>query len=148
MHMKPLKKRVVTTTALILMFAMTLTLVVLPTASAAEMNTFPIIGALPNPVGVGQPTLILTGLTKPTAWPQTGWAGVTVTMTKPDGTTQTLGPVTTDTTGMTGISYTPTQIGTHYLQTNFPEQVLDVPIIGVFGAVQIPAGTVMKASQS
>src|SRR3972149_780422 len=93
--------------ALFLMLTIAVPLIALPTASAAEMNTFPIIGALPNPVGVGQETLILTGLTKPTTWPQVGWAGVTVTVTKPDGTTQTLGPVTTDTTGMTGIVYVP-----------------------------------------
>ena len=105
-------------------------------------NTFPLVGALPNPVGVGQETLITVGITHATAWPQPGWYRMTVTVTKPDGTTETLGPVTTDTTGMTGIDYTPTQVGTYYLVSNFPEQVVEVTAAGTL------AGTTMKASSS
>jgi hypothetical protein len=122
-----------------------LTLVAIPTASAqagVTKNTFAIVSALPNPVGVGQETLILTGITHATAWPQPGWTGVTITVTKPDGTTETLGPVTTDTTGMTGKVYTPTVAGTYYLQTNFPEQVIQYTAAGTL------AGTTMKASTS
>jgi hypothetical protein len=128
---------------MLLILASSISLVVLPTANAqATKNTFAIIGALPNPVGVGQETLILTGITHATAWPQPGWYNVTVTVTKPDGSTETLGPVTTDTTGMTGIDYTPDKVGTYYLQTNFPQQVIQYTAAGT------PAGTIMKASTS
>jgi hypothetical protein len=46
-----------TAIALILMFAMTISLVALPNATAQETGTFQtyaFIGATPNPVGVGQ----------------------------------------------------------------------------------------------
>jgi hypothetical protein len=105
-------------------------------------NTFPLIGALPNPVGVGQQTLITVGITHATAWPQPGWYGMTVTVTKPDGTTETLGPVTTDTTGMTGVDYIPLQVGTYYLVANFPEQKVEVTAAGTL------VNTTMKASTS
>ena len=51
-----------------------------------------------------------------------GWEGITVTVTKPDNTTQTLGPVRTDSTGVTFIRYTPDQVGTYKLQSHFPQQ--------------------------
>jgi len=106
------------------------------------MKSYPFIGAMPNPIGVGQETLIHTGISAQTAWPQPGWSGITVTVTKPDGTTQTLGPFTTDTTGGTGTTYTPTMAGTYYLQTNFPQQKC------LYAAAGIPANTTMLASQS
>src|SRR3990172_12619104 len=98
------KKSAVITSIMVITIA--LTLFALPAANAqtgVTKNTFAIVGALPNPVGVGQETLILGGITHATAWPQPGWEGVTITVTKPDGTTTTLGPKTTDTTGMTGL---------------------------------------------
>lgn len=142
--MKLSKKQVITTIALLLTLTIAVPLAALPTTIAAEMNTFPIISALPNPIGVGQETLILTGLTKATAWPQVGWTGITVTITRPDGTTETLGPVTTDTTGITGIVYTPTIVGNHTLVTNFPQQT----VTAEFPGRTPPLGTVMKASTS
>jgi len=130
--------------ALFLMLTIAVPLIAVPTASAATMNTFPIIGALPNPVGVGQETLILTGLTKATAWPQVGWTGITVTVTKPDNTVETLPPVTTDTTGMTGIVFVPDMAGNYTLVTNFPEQT----VTAEFPGRTPPLGTIMKASKS
>jgi hypothetical protein len=117
----------------------------LPSAEAqagVSKNTFPLVGALPNPVGVGQETLITVGITHATSWPQPGWYGMTVTVTKPDGTTQTLGPVTTDTTGMTGIDFTPNMVGTYYLEANFPEQKIQYAAAGTL------ANTTMLASKS
>ena len=131
--------------ASMMVITIALTLFALPTANAqtgVSKNTFAYVGAMPNPVGVGQQTLITAGITHATAWPQPGWTGVTVTVTKPDGTTQTLGPVTTDTTGMTGIVFTPNVAGIYYLETNFPEQKL---LYTAAGTIQ---NTTMKASKS
>jgi hypothetical protein len=80
------------------------------------------VGAMPNPVGVGQETLIHLGITDELQNTIDGWKGLTVTVTKPDGTTQTLGPFRTDSTGGTGTLYVPDTAGTYYLQTHFPEQ--------------------------
>lgn len=105
-------------------------------------KTYPFIGAMPNPIGVGQETLLHFGISDQCSWPQVGWEGLTVTVTKPDNTTQTLGTFTTDTTGGTGTTFTPTIVGTYYLQTNFPQQKLKYTSTG------LPANTTMLASTS
>ena len=137
-------KTIATLIALLLIITTAIPLFAFQTASAAEitMKSYPLIGAMPNPIGVGQETLLHVGISAQTAWPQPGWEGLTVTVTKPDGTTQTLGPFTTDTTGGTGTTYTPTMAGTYYLQTNFPQQICK------YAAAGIPANTTMLANQS
>jgi outer membrane protein assembly factor BamB len=131
------------TIALILLITIAIPLTALPITNAQSTKTsYAVIGAMPNPVGVGQEVLIWLGITDQVAHPMPGWKGLTVTVTKPDNTIETLGPFTTDTTGATGTVYVPTMAGTYYLQTHFPEQVLEVASAG------IPAGTVYKASES
>ncbi len=136
------KNKILTILSLTLLMTMIIPLMAIQTSAAVTMKTYPHIGAMPNPIGVGQETLLHVGISAQSAWPQVGWEGLTVTVTKPDNTTQTLGPFTTDTTGGTGTTYTPTMVGTYYLQTNFPEQICENNAAG------IPAGTVMQASQS
>src|SRR4030066_1386023 len=77
--------------ALFLLFAMIVSLIALPTANAqGTKNTFAIIGAIPNPVGVNQETLIMTGITHATAHPHEGWTGLSITITRPDGVVGTV----------------------------------------------------------
>ena len=133
----------------------TITLVLILTVAALMTNlsgviaqdpgrkpTFPFIGAIPNPVQVNQQVLLHLGITDASPNLANVWEGLTVTVTKPDGTQQTLGPYKTDSTGGTGISYTPTQVGTYTLQSHFPEQVLAA------NTFWMPAGTIMEASNS
>jgi hypothetical protein len=108
--------------------------------------TYPIIDAIPNPIGVGQVTLLKTGILQQIAGSLNGWTGITITVTKPDGTSQTLGPFKTDSTGSTFTSYTPDQVGTYILTTNFPEQTNPVTFYNNEGGNTIVAGTIMKAS--
>ena len=116
-----------------------------PNAGAqSTKKTYAYIGATPNPIGVNQETLIHVGITDMHASDAYGWEGLTVTVTKPDGTTQTLGPFRTDSTGGTGTIYVPTTVGTYYLQTHFPEQTTPVAI----SRISAPAGCVMLASDS
>jgi outer membrane protein assembly factor BamB len=49
---------------------------------------------------------------------------MTVTVTKPDGTTETLGPFQSDATGGAHTTYTPTALGNYTFQMNFPTQTL------------------------
>ena len=80
-------------------------LVSLPIATAQEPTTkvaFPYIGAVPNPSWVGHDTLLHVGITEPLQSGEEYWAGLTVIVEKPDGTTETLGPINTDSTGGTG----------------------------------------------
>ena len=143
--MRMRNKSKISTIALVLVLAMAVSLVALPAATAQEpyrKKTYAIIDAIPNPVGVGQAVLLQVGITDATEWPQEGWEDLTVTVVRPDGTTETLGPITTDTTGSTGVVYVPDQVGTYTFQTHFPEQVATVPTRG------LPAGTVFEASDS
>jgi hypothetical protein len=140
------RTKAILTTFLMLTFAVTL--IALPTASAqSTKKTYAYIGATPNPVGVGQPTLLHIGITDPIGSVTYGWKDLTVTIKRPDGVVETLSDIKTDSTGGTGRLYTPTMAGNYTLQTHFPEQVCPVDSGGFFGAF-IPEGTVMKASES
>ena len=55
-----------------------------------------------------------------------GWEGLSVTIVRPDGQTDTISNIRTDSTGGTGRNYVPTMVGTYQLQTHFPEQTIYV----------------------
>ena len=117
-------------TSAIAIFLITLfiaSIIAIPTSQAQSTNyrtkkTYAVVGLMPNPVGVGQEVLIWIGITDYLENQSCGWKGLTVTVTKPDGTTQTLGPFTTDATGATGTTYVPDTAGEYTLQTHFPAQ--------------------------
>ena len=139
------RKSVATAVSLFMMFAMAFSLAALPAATAqSTRKTFAYIGATPNPVGVGQETLLHVGITQQLQRATHGWEGLTVTVKRPDGKTETLGPFRTDATGGTGYVYVPDQVGNYTLQTHFPQQVTteDKQAGGT------PVGTVMLASDS
>lgn len=117
---------------------------ILPTAAQATMVTYPYIGATPNPVGIGQETLLHVGITQQLQTQTMGWEGLTVTITRPDNTAETLGPFKTDSTGGTGAVYVPTMVGNYTLQTHFPEQVTTAEKRAGGAAI----GTVMLSSNS
>jgi hypothetical protein len=130
---------------LFLMFAIAISLFALPAASAqATRATYAFIGATPNPVGVGQEVLLHIGITQQLSLYWQGWEGLSVTIEKPDGTTETLRDITTDSTGGTGRVIVPTMTGNYTLQTHFPEQVTT----SNKQAAGTPLGTVMLASSS
>jgi hypothetical protein len=141
-------KTTATAVSLFLLIAMAVSLVALPNANAqGTMKTYPVIGATPNPVGVGQETLILLGITQQLTSDLYHWEGLTVTVERPDGHTETLGPLETDSTGLTGTIYVPTMAGNYTLQVHFPQQVCEEGVTSFFGG-SIAPGTVMLASDS
>ena len=91
---------------------------------------------------VGQRVLLHYGITYALAGIGNGWTGITITITKPDATKETLTCGITDTTGGSSIWYTPTMSGNYTLQTNFPEQKMPSTSAG------IPVNTTMLASTS
>ena len=124
-----MRKVTYTTIALVLILTISTIITVLPTVIAQEIEysktTHCFIGAIPNPVGVNQETLLHIGMFDFLRLYHHSWKGLTVTVTKPDGSTQTLGPYNTDSTGGTGDIFTPTMTGTYTFQTHFPEQTYD-----------------------
>lgn len=114
---------------------------------AFSKTTHAYIGATPNPVGVNQEVLLHVGITDYLYVVTDGWEGLTVTVTKPDGTTETLGPFRTDSTGGTGAVYVPNTIGTYTFQTHFPEQTYTWTVPPMFDPEFV--GTVLyKESES
>jgi hypothetical protein len=139
-----INKLKVSTILVILVFALS-TFIVLPTTMAQPGTTwpsFPVLSLIPDDAGVGQEVLMSYGITRQTAWPQAGWTGITVTVTKPDGSTETLGPYNTDTTGLGGAIFIPTMAGTYTFVCNFPSQEVEVSVAG------LEAGTMMEASHT
>jgi hypothetical protein len=110
---------------LVLLLAVQVVFLTAGTVSAQEKSrvTYAFIGATPNPVGVNQEVLLHVGITDYLLAAEDGFEGLTVTVEKPDGSSETLGPIRTDSTGGTGWVYVPTMTGTYYMQTNFPEQI-------------------------
>ena len=113
--------------AFLLTLSIATTLGTLPNASAHNPSwdkaSWSYIAVTPSPIGVGQSALVVFWLdTLPqTASGQYGdrytW---TVVVTKPDNTTETLGPITSDPVGGGWTNYTPTQEGTYKFVAKFP----------------------------
>ena len=95
-------------------------------AATSAKSTFAYIGAMPNPVGVGQAAMLHVGIPDPLSTYTDGFTDLTVIVTKPDNTTETIGPYRTDSTGGTGVIYTPTMVGTYHLKTHFPAQWFNI----------------------
>ncbi|MCX8151104.1 MAG: PQQ-binding-like beta-propeller repeat protein [Candidatus Bathyarchaeota archaeon] len=121
----------------VLAFAAILTLspfLTLQTATAHTppwtIVTYAYLAVSPNPVGVGESVFLVMWVhpNPPTAAGIGGdrWKDMTVTVTKPDGTTQTLGPFISDATGSTFTSYTPEMVGTYKFVLNYPGQTISM----------------------
>ena len=140
--MKP-KIKFLATAAIIFILAFSTAVAILPTATAHtppwNIPTYAYLVVTPNPVGQGQQLFVVMWLDKV---PQTAagiggdrWQNYRVTIAKPDGTSETLGPFTSDATSSTYTLYTPTQTGTYTFTFNFPGQTASLynPINGIAG---------------
>ena len=151
-----IKNKTASAIAILLIATFAISIIALPTSAIGEPYvstgksvTYAFIGATPNPVGVGQDVLLHIGITQQLSLVQYGWEGLTVTVTKPDGTTDTLGPFRTDSTGGTGTIFKPTVAGNYTFQTHFPEQRMPTSVAGGgFNTQGVPANTTMLASDS
>ena len=141
-------KTVATLISMLLITSMAISLIAFPdvTAQTAQstLKTYPFIGATPNPVGVGQEVLLHIGITRELTNVAMGWEGLSVTITKPDGSIETISNVRTDSTGGTGRVYVPNLAGNYTLQTHFPQQVTRTSKM----ATGATANTTMLASDS
>ncbi len=131
------KKQALITTTLILILAFATLMASIPSANAADVPTYAFLAASPNPAGVGQDVLVMMWLDNPppTATGPFGdrWQGYTITITKPDGTTETKGPYTSDPVSAAYFMYNPTMVGTYKLKFSFPGQHIQGLAAAVFG---------------
>ena len=128
------KNRAAIAFALILMFAMTVSLVALPAVEAQTVSTFIThMYVTAQPVtGVGQPMFLIywTDHMPPDIGEQSGavsspsgragWYDVTLIVTKPDGTEETFDMPYSDPVGGGYLSYTPTEVGNYSVVADFP----------------------------
>jgi len=122
------------------------TIPIQPAKAQATMKTYPIVDAIPNPIAVGQETLLKTGISEALPSASYGWTDITITVVKPDGTSTTLGPLTTDSTGATYATYVPDQVGNYTITTNFPNQTYPITYKPSGRTEPIQAGTIMLES--
>jgi outer membrane protein assembly factor BamB len=127
-------KTTATLIALILMFAMAISLVALPAANAHtppwEIKTYAYLNLAPDHVGVGQPIFVVMWssalLPGAALTNDIRMQGYTVTVTKPNNKTETLGPpggFTADPTSTIYTTYTPDQAGTYSFVFSYPDLV-------------------------
>ena len=138
--MQFLKTRKLTTAiAIILLITMITPMVTIPVNAQSwtgHKKSYAYIGATPNPVAIGEEVLLHVGITEPLQITEDKWHGLTITITKPDNTVETLGPFSTDSTGGTGTSFVPAMEGTYKLQSHFPAQWYNYSSVDMFMGVQ------------
>jgi len=104
-----------------------------------EIPTHAYVMVSPNPVGVNQQVFIVMWLhgAPPTAAGVGGdrWHDFYITIIKPDGSTEKLGPFISDPTGSAYTIWTPDQVGTYTIVFNYTGQVLSLyhPKTGIRG---------------
>jgi hypothetical protein len=126
-------KMTIATIALILTLTFGSIITFLPAINAAVVTTTShmYLTVSPNPVGVGQSVLVVwwtAEMPRPetieeiAAGVRGGWYDVSTTVTKPDGTTQTIAMPKSDPVGGGYIAYLPDTVGTYYFQAHLPGQ--------------------------
>ncbi len=115
--------------ALVLLLTVAALMQSMPFTNAAvdnrQIDTHSYIEVSPNPVGVGQTLLVSYKIEKlnPAALMRSNlFTGFTVTITKPDGTTETKANLGVDSTSTGYITYSPTQKGTYTFKSSFAGQ--------------------------
>jgi hypothetical protein len=128
----PKSKTKISAITFVLVLTISAMLVALPIVGAHDppwtVPTWAYLYATPNPVGVTQQVLLIFWLdaVPPTALGAYGdrWTGFTIEITKPDGTSETMGPYKSDPIGGGYAIYTPSQVGSYTFVLNFPGNVI------------------------
>jgi hypothetical protein len=122
--MKNTKRSKIATIILILSFA----LVTFPTVNAAEIRTYAFLSVSPNPVGVNQLLTLTMWLSNIPPLDSDGWAipwkDFEVSITKPNETTETLGPFQSDPVGSQWVSYSPNMVGKYTFKMIYSGQTI------------------------
>jgi hypothetical protein len=95
-----------------------------PVAKAATVTTsVQALTAFPNPVGIGQPVRV-TVVIQPSPPPGDFYHNLQFSIDSPDGVRQYIGAITSDASGGTSYTYTPTIAGKYILSFSFPGETL------------------------
>lgn len=115
-------KKTQKSSVVILVLALTLIAVIsnVSFVQAENITTYANMSTVPNPVGVNQPFEVSFWVLPLPPTDADVFHGFEVTITKPDGTLEKRGPLTSSPVGAQYFVYTPDQIGTYYLQFAYP----------------------------
>jgi hypothetical protein len=127
-------KKLFSAIALILMFASSGIMAGITVVNASNPSisipTYAYLAISPNPVGVNQQVFLVMWLhmAPPTASGRAGdnWHDFTLEITKPNGSTEKLGPIQSDPTGSAYQLYYPDQLGTYTFVFKYPGQKLSL----------------------
>ncbi len=108
------------TIALILMLTISMFIIYLPAVNAQDVDTYPYIAIFPNPIGVNQIAVVNMWIQPLQPAEYDIYHGFMVTVAKPDGTTDDIGPFNSDPTGATWFEFIPDMVGTYTLQFSYP----------------------------
>lgn len=130
--MQKVKGKILALLVLAILAASTFYAAAIPATSAHDpawsLVTYSFVNVAPAPIGVGQTVNVNFWLNvpPPTANGAYGdrWTNLTVVVTSPDGTKETLGPFTTDDTGGSHTTYTPHTTGNYTFQMFFLGETL------------------------
>ena len=134
------KKQGFAAIALILILAISTFMIFAPSTNAILMppinfdEVFAYISVVPNPIGVDQIVLVTYRLDQPAlgALVRTNhFNGTSVTITKPDGTSEVRSDLAMDATSSGWFTYTPTSVGTYKFQMHFPKHEYWANITGI-----------------
>ena len=136
--------------SIVMMFAMTVAIGVLPAAKAqATMKTYAFVDATPDPVGVGEQVLVRFGITQQLPAVLYYYSGLTITIEDPNGHTTTWSDLRTDSTGQSARLFVPDVVGTYHIVFDFPQWTWNA---GNFSSLEqgftIYEGTILQASQA
>ncbi len=130
------KPTIKTVFSLILVLLMTMAIAtILPAVQAVDYPSYLEINVAPNPIGIGQTAYINVFMTKPPSTSFMGTAGdryqnITLVITSPDGTKQTLGPYSSDAVGGAWVPpFVPTQVGSYTFKAHYAGQTLSNGIV-------------------
>jgi len=122
------KKPLVFSFILISVLATALFFAAIPQAQAVDLDTYAFLSVTPRTVGVSENVLVLMWLSSvpPTAQGASGdrWEGYMCEITKPDGSTESQGPFTSDAVAGAYFMYAPQQAGIYKFVFKFPGQTI------------------------
>lgn len=110
--------------AIILILSFVISIAPMQSTKAQDVETTASIGIAPNPIGVSQTATVNLWVLPLTPTGDTVFHGFILTITKPDGTTETKGPLTAYTIGSVFLTYIPDKVGNYTFQFTYPGETI------------------------
>jgi hypothetical protein len=156
-YMKIPKKQMLTTLLMISIVTLAAVMAtVKPAVGAVTLNIkdWAYVEPLPGKIGVGQVVTLIYGIdhVNPLATAYGPFfTGFTLTITDPEGTVETKSNLPVDSTSFGHLTYTPSKVGTYYLQLNFAGQWVNITagtMTFVYGLVTVDTNNYYEPATS